>query len=336
MATSIVPFNKLQVGIESVKGTLVAATRVINGEHRFSEEQDFYRSANAIGVRANVGGAGVITRKGCMLEVASELTAEEILWPLLTGIRGAVTPTGAGADKTWTFTPQLTTAVLTIDSATLEFVRADGVTNHYYGEAGYGMTSSFKIDWAFNEVAKLAWSMFARARQTGTPTAALSPYASREELVSPLLAVYQDTTWAGLGTTQLTGIIRSASFECTTGLAPDYTLDARADKDMVQHKVSSLKATLSLVMEFDATAASRFANYRANDIVFIRLKNTGSVVGAANKTVQIDGAYRFTATPEFSADGEQVLMTASLESVYDSTSTKTLEFVVINALAAVA
>lgn len=336
MATSLRAFNKLQIGIESTKGTLVAATRVIRGDHGFDENVETYRPDYPEAVRANVGGAGVIVAKGVDVHVETDLTAEEILWPLLTGVKGAVSPAGAGADKTWTFTPELTTAVQTVDAATVEMLQGDGTTNHFAGEAGYALTRGFKIDWGLKAPAKLSWDMFARARQTTTPTSSLVVYTTREILVSPLLSVYADTSWAGLGGTQINGIVRKATIEVMTGLEPDHDIgSARADLDYYQHKVGDIAAKLSITMAFDSVGATRFASYRANDLVYIRLKNTGNTIGSGVKTVQIDGAYRFTATPKFSADGKQVLCAFELESVYDATGTKTLEFVAINGLAAV-
>lgn len=342
MATAIVPFRKLQAGIETTKGTLVAATRVLVGEGWIQEEQDFYRSPYPRGLRANVGAAGVITRKGMLLDWNSELTFEEVLWPLLLGVRGGVTGVAGGggdaATYTYTFTPQLTTGVPTLDAATLEYMLGDGVTNQYARECGYAMVSEFGFDWAFNQVAKMNVKLFARAAQVTTPTAALTEYSGREPAVTNLLKVYRDTTWAGLGGTQQTGIVRSAKLVVSTGLGPDYTMDGRADLDFVRHLVGILSAKLSLVLELDATAASRFGEYRSNSIEYIRLQQVGTTVpgGTSQKTVQVDGAYRFVSPPSFSADGEQVLMNAELESVYDDTGTKTLEFVVKNALSAVA
>ncbi len=338
MATAIQPFDRLQLGIETTKGTAVAATRIIRCNATLEEIENFYRSPYAAGYRANVGGAGVITEKGFGVSVETELTAEEILWPLLTGVRGGVTPTAGGTgDQTWVFTPQLTTGVPTLDAATLEALRSDGATNHYLAQAAYAMTSGFRIDWAFNDVAKLSWQMFARARQNASPTGSLSAYASREELRTNLLGIWWDGAWADLGTTQLTGVLRSASFDCTTGVLPDVTMDQRADLDFVKHQVGSLVATLSLTLELDAVGAARIANHRANDLAFIRLQNIGSTVGAKSKTVQIDGAYRFTAGVDPNQlDGEQRLVNLELESVLDETAAKTLEFTAINGLSAVA
>lgn len=336
MATAIQPLNRIALGIESTKGTLVAATRLLECNGAVTEVVDYYRSNYPVGYRSNTGGAGAIVRKGMGVAIETDLTAEEILWPLLTGIRGAVTPTGAGADKTWTFAPQLTTGIPTIDTATIEIIRSDGSTNHYYAEAGYGMTSGFTIEWNFNQAAKLSWNMFGRARQSDTPTGSLVVYTTREILVSNLLAFYLDTTWAGLGGTQLTGLMRSARLEVTTGFTEDYTLDARTDRDFVKHAAGRLTARLSFTMELDATAAARLTEYRANTNVFIRLKSTGSNVDSLPRTVQIDGAYRWLGVDMNGLDADQLLVTANLESVLDPTSTKTLEFVAINALAAVA
>lgn len=342
MATALQVFDKLQVGIEAVgaKGTLVAATRQLIGNHGWSEEQDFYRSPYPAGYRATPGGAGVIMRKGVSLDIETELSAEDALWPLMTGVLGSVSPsTSDTTAKTWVFSPELTTAAVTIQSLTAEFIHGDGTTNHYYGESGYMLTQEFSYEWAYNQVAKMKAKLFGRARQTDTPTPALVPYPTREALVSNALIVSLDTTWAGLGGSALTGIVRSANFVCQTGYAPDYTLAGRSDVDHTGHKVGMIGGTLSLVMEFDANgAAAALTNWRANNIVFIRLKNTGSLAGAATvyRTVQVDGAYRFVSTPTFSADGEQVLVTVSLEAVRDTTANKILEFTAINKLAAIA
>ena len=336
MATAIRSLRKMQMGIESTKGTLVAATRVIVGEGHLIERRQRYRSSYPRGYRANVGGAGVLTKQWSEINVETELSAEQVLWPLMTGVKGAVSGSNSNNAFTYTFTPQLTTGIITIDTATVEFMQSDGSTNHYYGESGYALTESFKIDSTPDDIAKLSWKMFGRARQTDTPTAALSAYTSLEELPGALLFVYLDTTWAGLGGTQLTGIQRAVSFECMTGLKPDFTSDGRADKDFSKHSVNPLSAKLSITWEFDSVGASRYANYRANDIVYIRLKWTGGTAGSAGtKTVQIDGAYRFVDDPQFSYDEDQVLMAANLESVLDTTSSKTLEFTAINGLSAI-
>ena len=339
MATSLQVFEKLQLGIEvvSTKGTIVPATVQILGNHMMLEQQEVHRDNHPRGFRSNVGGAGIIMSRAVTLDVDTELSAEDVLWPLTTGVRGSVAPsTSDTTAKTYVFTPELTTGVAVVQSASGEFVRGDGVTNHYTGKSGYLMTESFRFEWAFNQIAKMSWKMFGRARQTGAPTGSLVPYTTREALASNLLSVYWDTTWAGLGGTQLTGILRSAILDVTTGYKPDYTMEGRADADMTNHKVGIIGSVLNLVMEFDSLAAAKYVQWRANEMVFVRLKNTGSLAGAATalRTVQVDGAYVYTGPPTFSVDGEQVLMSVQLVSTTDTpTSLKSMEFTSISKLA---
>ena len=335
MADAITELRKLQAGIESTKGTLVAATRQLTGDWRWEEQNPQYRSPHPAGVRANVGGAGQILWKGCRLTNTTDLSAEEILWPLMLGVRGAVAGANSSGDYTYTVDPQLTTGIPTLDAATIEIVESDGSTNHVAREFGYAMCESFGIEWTYSQAAKLTYALFGRASQASTPTGSLTAYSSLEPLVTALLSVYCDTSGAGLGGTQLSGIIRAAKWNCTTGLAPDWKADGRPDRDHSKHKVGKLVATLELTMELDATGAAKFAQYRANDVLFIRLKNTGSTAAVNPRYVQIDGAYRFTASPKIDPDGSQMLATISLESVYDSTWGKTLHFTVMNALSAI-
>lgn len=334
MATAIRPFEAVQIGKETVAGTRVAATRKLVGAGLLKEEVDRYYSSYPRGLRATVGGMGVTLRRGTVFTMETELNAEEILWPLSMGVKGGVTPVGAGADKTWTFTPTLN-VLPTLDTATIEFAESDGSTNQIYTEAGYCLSTGFKCDWPLNGVAKLSWTGFGRARQTDTITPAMVPYPTREELVSPNLLVYADNTYAGMGGTLLSAVVRSATFECMTNHAPDYTADARADLDFTSVKFGNLAGKLSLVLELNATAATEFANWRANTQRYIRLKSTGNAIGAGFKTVQIDGSYRVVGTPTFSVDGDFELMTLELEAVYDATGGKILEFVIINGLATI-
>lgn len=335
MVLAIPSLNRVQIGREATKGTLVPATRLLYGRANVREIQELYRGEYNRGYRANVGGAGNTAFKAVEIDFESDLVPGQVLWPFLTGIRGNITPTGAGADKTWLFTPELTTAIPTIDSATVKFVDSDGVTNHYYAEAGYSMTRRIVIEWAFNQPAKLRHTMFARARQTGAPdavslyTTATTPYMSNK------LAVYLDSTWAGLGGTQLTNLMRGVTIEIDTGLEGDFTMDSRPDADFTTHLVGKLTAKLSLLMEMDATASARMTEFRNNGLVFIRLKQLGAALGGSNYSVQLDGCYRFTDSPERSEDEKRVLRTFNLETVLDETSLNTFLPTIVDALTGV-
>jgi hypothetical protein len=336
MTTATRHFDLIQLGEEATKGTAVPATVQIPATISIDEQESHYRSDHPRSVRATRGGVGVVTRKGMTVGIETELSPQDILWPLHTGVLGNVTPAGAGADKTWTFTPELTTSALTVDSATVELVIGDGTTNHYAREFAHGLTRSMSIRWSEEDVATLSWEMFGQASAVTTPTAALTPYSARQQLVSQMLSVYRDGTWAGLGGTQVLGVVRSADFALTTGLEPKLTLEGRANRDMSGFKVTGpLAATLDLVLEFDSVGEARsYAAFRSNSNEFIRLATVGDVLGGSNYQVRIDGSYRFASPPALQADGDLNLVGISLEAVYDETGTAQLEFVVVNDLSA--
>jgi hypothetical protein len=327
-------FDQIQIGMESAKGTLVAATRRLIGKGGIKEIQERYYPSYPRGVNTTVGGDGEILMKGTGFTIEQDFTPHDILWPLLTGLKGAVTGVGA-VEKVWDFTAPSLTTVPALDSATIECNYNDGATNHLYMEAGYCMAKSMKIDWATNQVAKLSHEWFGRARQTGTPTAALVPYANRKILVSPAAKFYADTTYAGLGGTQLTGIVRSGSL--TTNFFPDadFTLDGRADRDFVTHKMMPLTQTLDLVLEMDSVGAAEYSNWRGATRRFIRIDTDGPTIGGSVYRVRAEGSYRILAveTPE---DGNTKLVGLKCEAVYDETAAKALGFQITNDLAAVA
>lgn len=332
---AITPFDTIQLGREAVKGTLVPATRRLVGAGVLKETQDRYYSGYPRGVNTTVGGDGVLTMKECEFEFETELCPQELLWALLTGIKGNITPTGAGADKTWTWAPQLTSEA-TLDTMTVEFALSDGTTNHIYAEAGYGMITGYTIDWEYNQVAKMSMRGFARARQTGSPTGALTPYPNRQILVSPLAKLYIDSTYAGIGVTQVTSVVRSMKLDVQTFAAPDYTIDGRTDQDFVSHRLTPLQLTVSVTAELNATIATEFGNWRAGTRRYIRIDSDGITLGASNYRVRHDISCRIIGTPQFSDDDGQRLVTLELEGVYDDTATKIADIVVICDLASVA
>jgi len=240
----------------------------------------------------------------------------------------------------WTATPQLTTGIPTLLPASVEYAESDGSTNHLLVSSANNYCTGFKVGGAFNKEATMSWEWVGGYNAAAAPTGALTPYTALETLVSPLMFLYLDSSWTNLGNTQQTVIVRSVSFECMTGIALDYTMDGRSNLDASGYKIAGpLAAKLSLSVELNATAATAYiAAFRSNTNQFIRLKFTGSTItggGGDVKYVQIDGSYRFTGEPKVTYDGDQALVSADFEAVYDSTGTSILLFKVMNTLSAI-
>jgi hypothetical protein len=323
--------RRFQAGIETTRGTPTEATRVLRGSVKLTEQRTTYRPEYPFGARATTGGVGVIVQQATQVEVDTDLTPEEVLWPLLCGLRGSVTPTGT-TPKIWTFEPSLGSAdEATINTMTIEYADTDGGANQYLVGASYVVATKISISVQPGEVAKLKWSGIGRARQAITPTPGLSGYSPRSLLPGSLWSVTWDSSWAALGTTTLSTTIRSAEIEIETGWDADYLLDARPTLDYSALKPGLVKATAKLSLEVNAVAAGRITAWRSNSPAFVRLAGAAD----ANHSVQIDLSARLGDDLSIGEDGDVVTCDLTLEGVLDTTSGKMLSIVCKNDLAAV-
>lgn len=172
-------------------------------------------------------------------------------------------------------------------------------------------------------------SLFGRAEQSSTMTAALTPVTGRSPIASNLFKLWIDDTWAGLGTTQKTAFLRAADLSITTGLQPDYTLDGRTDLDFTQIMAQMLTGTLSLTAEHNGDAATEIGKWRSGALRFVRLAATDGA-----KIVQFNAAMKYASPPSFSQDAGIELVTLDLELEYDPTGARAFEAVITNQLAA--
>src|SRR3990167_1553503 len=122
MASAVKVLSKVQIGKETVKGTLVAANRRLVGNFRARriQEMETFQDLD-VGLYAWTAQAPLLTKQASELEFNCPLDFQQILLALESGMKGAVTPTGGGADKTWTFTPATATGAV-IETYTFEVV----------------------------------------------------------------------------------------------------------------------------------------------------------------------------------------------------------------------
>jgi len=332
MPTALQALRRLQLGKETTPGTVAQATVAIPASWEQDEQVNVGKLKGVTGYRIAPAN-GPIVGRGFGLAVETELTAEEILWPLLTGL-ASVTPSGSGPAYTWTFAPSLG-GHAQVATATAECIKTDGAANHYVAIVPYCFTTKFSIEWNATDLAALKWEMAGRARQNGAPTASINPYASREPLVGGLAKVYLDSSWASLGTTQLSGVVRSGTLEVNTGLVPVQTVDGRADLDFAKHSSGELSASLELVLELDAVGSAQYQRYRDNGTAFIRVRFDGTNIGGQPRYVQVDGCWQVDGQPKSSVDGQQEMVGIKFRLIRDSVSGNALAVAVRNGLQAV-
>lgn len=327
MPTSQFDLRKLQVGLEATPGTLVAATQQLVGRAQYRpvdgrDKDDFPR-----GVLAPDVGVGTLVRKATQLVWETDLTYEEIIYPLLCGILNDAVPTGVGP-YVWDFSRTWSQAEA-LKSASFEYIADDGVTKHVEQEFGFAQCESFGISIPAGDdsPAKLTSTWFGRAEQASVMTPALTPMTDRAPVAAELFGIWIDGTWATLGTTQKTELLKTADLQIQTGVAPDFTNDARVDLDFSGIMRTLLTGTLSLTLNLNADAATELAALRAGTARAIRLSATDG-----NKIIQID-CFGYYNPIEYAEDTRQD--TASFELVldYDGTGADIFNIQVTNDIA---
>jgi len=271
--------------------------------------------------------------------------------------------TGAGADKTHTFTPVLT-GNPGIQTATAEYAMSDGTATAFPfpGATGFPLTAQsaylfstgFDITWAFNAIATAQYRYSGRAAAfapAAVPTPALTVMTGRERIPSNLVRLSMDPTWAGLGTTTLTGVVRSGKLTFVSGIEPDYTTDGRAALDFTQLRWGMDRFfTLQLVLEMDATSAAEIKAWVAQNagggaispnaaaggnvaLRFLRFEVTSpNVLGASARRIRIDNSMIYTKEPVFTQQGRAEIVTMELKSEYDPVSARSFAAAIVNSL----
>lgn len=338
MSSSVRVASRLQIAKESVRGTTLAAVRRMQSvgtvtrqltQERFENEVN---GSLALSVRAPLN-----TAAGSMLRYGPvHFTFEEILVGLLGGMKGGVTPVGAGADKTWTFLPG-DAADPAPDTYTWEWVESD-LVNNYEFEAGYGIVQSFEVSATPDGVPQLTINLINRAGVESTMTGAIALPVLKHS-PNALWDIRADASWAGLGGTVIASQPYAFRYKFNSGIRGARYLDARAALDFSKYEYGSRWAELEIDTVIDAAAGSlariEMANRDTPAMRFYELRLVGPTLGAGTYLAKLQGAYYHAedSLAERGRDRDGNLMTTiKLRSAKDVTSGNDVQAIVVNAL----
>lgn len=322
------PFAKIQYGkeLKTNHGTIVPATKMLLGEV-FAVTPDRKPSypEDALGVRMKSFRSIVYQylAQG-MLKIPNGYF--QVL-PLFfsCGMAGditAVETTPAQADYLWTFTPSLV-ALNNPDSFSLEY--GDNV-QAFVSE--YCMFSRLKLTGVIaqgqgDSPVALEAEYFARqiAKQAFTGAIAIPTV---EPMNAKLARLYSDTTWAGVGGTELTSTLRKFDVEILTGVHPKFLGSAAKTFTVDGEGYFDVRVTLDLEGT-DLANAIRDASV-AQSLAVIRLEMPGAQIGAGTPhklTLDFSGTWE-SVTPMSGEDKSNNISTAVLHGTYDRTGAKGL------------
>ena len=338
MSSGIKILETIQAGKESTKGTAVAATRriIADGSYERIQEVSEFTDQNS-GVFARVPRQGVITKNASEIEITTPLDFQQILLPLLSGVKGAVTPVSGTGDETWTFLPS-TSAPPALDAYTMEFAEVSPDDNSNM-EFAYGLTEEIEITASDDGLPELRWKMFGRSTTDTTMTPALA-VPSLAYAANPLWAVAMNDSWATLGDTPILAQIYGFRWSYKNAVHPGFYLDNRTTLDFSTEEFGRPEIELELDVVHDPAAAAfvqtEEADKTSQNLRFVRCELVGGTVGLLNYTVTLDGAFYHAADSmqQRGSDRDGNITTRMhFVSSYDSTSSNQVQIEVINELA---
>ncbi len=320
--------TKIQWGLESTHGTAVAAdTILLAGEHPpiLPDRVPTFIEDDA-GVRAK----SVRTPRIDQFLVQDSLSFDNAYFQLLPllfsmGVKGGITPVeqnSGAADWLWTHTPSMT-ASNAQDSGTLEV----GDDTQAY-EAAYMMISRIRIAGEISQeqgpsAVTVEVDYFARQWSPTTFTGALS-IPTNEEINSKLTQFFLDTTFANLGNTEKTGLLRSYDIEILTGLHPKF--HGGTDKFFDVHGEGEYEVMANLVLEGNSDADAIYDAFQAKTQQFLQFSTDGNQIGTGdnqNLTIGIAGYWENVTPLSENANGNN-LHAALLHGTYDPTGAQIL------------
>lgn len=329
MAAPITILDVAQVGLEATRGTLVAATSVLDMEPGGAVLKD---PVNVIRVR-NAGSLATGHRsypglRKPEVEIAGNWTYNWAPWWLNLFLGPLAAGTGATADKTWTFDSSVVSDTAdNLKSASIELGGKDARPAEYKlaGAMGQKLTLSIKQGEAWKYKATLLATSITEAAKT----ASLSALASIVDVLGTTTKVYVNDSASAFGATQRVGSLVSAEIEIGIGTGVRYTLDGSRNPTR-QAVVGPRVIGAKLVVEYDSQTEHTAA--QAATARRVRIESIGPTLGASAYRCTIDLPGTWDAY-EWGDDGGVRTEQLTLVGQYDATPAADIAAVVVNASA---
>lgn len=334
MPSALESLSIFQLGREVTKGTPVAqTTRWVGVAHPTPDSPKFWaRTQNGIMVPRSQRGA--IATQLARIHLESDLTFEQILYVLNMGFQGLTTPSGAGADRTWQFSPTYV-ADPALNAFTGGYRKTDGTTN-WDERIAYMFADSWSISAAIGENAKISAELVGRPIELATAITPAIAVPTVNYVPSALFKLYLNDTFGAIGTTQKTCTIISFTLNYTSPYQHKLYLDGRTDLSFCSYGLRDADATLEIQAEFtaDMAAEQAIADNNPGTLRYVRLEAVGASLGGSNYEIEIDGAWEHEVggfNVESDRDGNGVV-TMRLVLSYDAANALGMKIKAVNAM----
>lgn len=331
MAYAQKAFQKIQISnAEGTPGTAEAATEVLLGVVTVkAHDKMFHTPEQDRGVLALRYETPFQVADEIELEMEGELYDRAAVFMMANSIRGNVTSSQPDAINEplhykHLFEPGLTTGNTPditngIDTFTLEY--GDNVQAY---ETEYLYTKSWEITGEPNEPVMFTWTMGGRQVTEASFTGALAA-PSAAYFPFNLSKFYIDTSYAGIGGTQKTGMLRAF----TVTFEPNFSELRAADGAFYFTGLNESPKTMQFELTYwrDGTnSEAEFDKFLAQTTSYIRielLSHTEMDSAQSNpEYITIDAAIKYTEWPEHEDEDGTLTVTVTAEAFYDVTASK--------------
>ena len=314
-----------QAGIETVRGTAVAATRKVYAQIDYSFDKplaEFTDTSGTFAARRRVG----FGRQRVGFAATDLATFEDLPWWFLLAIKGAVTPTGATA-KAYNFLPSL--SVDDLAAITLQFNEPG---NPY--RSSQVMVNSWTLRGDTDADDEPGWmleaEMIGRDFASNPFTAAI-PDRTTEVILARGTKLFIDEPAGVIGTTQVTG--RLISWSITGNNSVHFKAFSEDIDAFAANKVGrgARMFDAQFVLEFDNDV--EFAKFRAATQRKIRLEREGTLIsGTDYKRLRVDMNGYWSSLGWGDREGN-IIATFGFAGYFDAVSGYDLRAEVVNSLA---
>jgi hypothetical protein len=314
--------GKVQYGVEApnAHGTQVAASLLLPIEQK-EIQPDSKPTAIPYDIGKNVDVTGVVTQGKLVEDTFSWSHGFFEQFPLIHSLllKGGITPTekteGEG-DFEYDNTPSLDPGDNALDSISLE--RGD---SQQPVKTSYCMFKKLTLDWSINQSGgehpvKVDVDWFGRENVNGTYTASVETIPLTY-LNAILTRLWLDTSWAGVGTTEVAHLMRSGKLEIIGGAHPSFS-NGGTTETFAKHEQGPVSFLLSLTLERGTVSEALRA--ATGQFRTARLAFNGPVIGTGvNHLLQYDlGGYIEDVVAMASDDQGTKLDTLVLHGKYDA------------------
>ena len=336
MTDGLKAFRRIQIGMESIKGTAVAADTRLMGTLTLKPADEWHTPEDEERNSLALLHSHTKVARGIDATFEGRMTYQQILPWLLIGMKGSTSitlvstgDTGAVKRRTFERTP---TAQNKPDALTLQY--GDNVQAW---RSAYVQAKEIQITVPMRAVATVRASLFGRQETTQAFTSGIAA-PTVVDVVGTKAKVYISTAWANLGSSGdlVSNLVINAVVTIPTGVNPIWAADGSLSFSKTGEAPTALQMELTMLMS--SVALAEVNKYRDGSLRFIRIALTGDNVEAATSTgagpwpyyVYIDAAIRYTEPPQLFEGEEQGINTIRLvgRSFEDPTANKDFRVIV--------